>query len=211
MTISKRPVRRRGRRERGAILGIVLVLVAVLLGASVYAIYSMRSDTGASGQERTARQLFDCAEQGLAFAKQYFSTVQRNNWDAYLATDVCASDATLCAPYGPFPTGNAGTAPTGYPTLAPYTQTIQIATASGSVSYQYTVGIYNNPEPAPGTAAHDNDNTIVVFSRCSELVGTATTGQNRSVQAIINVPQQFNDDYTAQAGRGFRNQGNANY
>jgi hypothetical protein len=167
----------------------------------------MRADTGASGQERMARQLFDCAEQGLAFGKQYFSTVQRSNWDAYLATDVCAGDATLCVPYGPFPTGNTGTAPTNYPTGAPYTNAVTMATASGSVSYTYQVGIYNNPETAPGTVVHDADNTVIVFSRCTE----PTSGQSRSLQVIINVPQQFNDDYTAQAGRGFRNQGNANY
>ena len=61
-------------RQRGVLLGVVLVLMAVLFTAGAFALWSMRSDTGSAGRDRLSRQLFDCAEQGLSWGKQYFST-----------------------------------------------------------------------------------------------------------------------------------------
>src|SRR5688572_29147376 len=104
------------RRERGAVLAVVMILLVVLLAAGVFAFVGLRSDTGAARNERLARQLFDCAEQGLQMGKQFFSQpAVRGNWDTYLRTNVCAS-----LPCAPFPTGQSGTPPPNYPNGVPF-------------------------------------------------------------------------------------------
>jgi hypothetical protein len=205
---------RRRRQASGVILGIVLILIAVLFAAGLFALWSTRSDTSAAGHDRLSRQLFDCAEQGLAFGKQYFSvTPQRQNWPNYLnASGACSTSGSTrgvlpCAPSGPFPTGGTGTAPVGYPGSSPYTQQIKMDPRGGN-DFEFTVGIYNDPADTTTTPPYtDTNNRIVVYSRCTDL----NTLQSRSVQAILSVPPPTTTDYTGQAGRGFRNQGNQNF
>jgi len=201
-------------RQRGALLGVVLVLIAILFTAGVFALSSMRSDTGAAGRDRMARQLFDCAEQGLAWGKQYFSTTARTQWSSYLAaSNVCTTAISSspdigplpCSPGGPFPTGGTGSPLTGYPNQAPYTQTLTMDSRRSGGDFQFTVGIYNDPGDASAWA--DSNNRIVVYSRCTDLA----TLQSRAVQVLLSVPMPSSSDYTGQAGRGFRNQGNQNF
>jgi Tfp pilus assembly protein PilX len=191
------------RRERGAVLGIVVVLLAVILAASAFAMWTMRSDVGGARRDRVARQLFDCAEQGLAAGKNFFATTGRTNWNGYLAANVCASGILPCQPSGPFPTGNTGVAITNYPGGPPYSTTIE---TNGVLStFTYTYGIYQNPSSESRTA--DTDNAVIVYSICADSV----THQTRSVQAYMSSPPAVpNGDYIGQAGHGFRNANNAN-
>ncbi len=194
----RHPVNRRS--QRGAILPIVMILLVVLLAAGVFAFVGLRSDTGAARNERLARQLFDCAEQGLQMGKQFFSqSAVRGNWDAYLKTDVCA-----VLPCAPFPAGQSGVAPPNYPTGAPFKNTVTVTTTP-LFTLEYQVGIYNNPGDPLGPTAN-GDNQIVVYSRCTDPVSR----QQRAVQVLLAVPIQQGGDYFGQAGMGFGNQGNAN-
>src|SRR5262245_19407840 len=61
------------RNERGAILGIVMMLLIVLLLAAGLAVWGLHSETASAGGDWTARALSDCAEMGLAWGKAYFS------------------------------------------------------------------------------------------------------------------------------------------
>jgi hypothetical protein len=222
------------RREKGALLGVVMVLVAVLLGASVFAYFGLRSDSGATAGDRLTRQLLDCAEQGLAVGKQYFTAVDGpGKWSAYYyANTVCASGSNLlpaCQSYGgpiPVPT-NGGAAPpyATYPNQAPFTNTIQVPLANGnSLPLTYTFGIYNAPSapstkngtpaqpegPFPGPAntsstATENDNQAIIYARCTE-----PGGRSRAVQALINFQPPNSNDYLSVDGHGMRNQGNFN-
>lgn len=201
------------RRERGALLGIVIVLLAIILAAGVFALYGLKTDTGAAGGDRLSRQLFDCAEEGLAVAKQFFSQpAQRGSWSAYFSTNMCS---TFSCP--PFPLGQSGTPPTGYPGSLPFLRTLQVpvGTSGSLLQLQYQIGIYNNPGD-PGNASTpiaDTDNQVVVISRCTDLglVGqNGGTGRTRTVQALLSIPPQSNSDYFGQAGGSFRGQGNTN-
>lgn len=204
---------RRSNRQGGVILGIVLVLLALLFAAGIFALWSLRGDTGAAGRDRLSRQLFDCAEQGLAYGKQYFSTGpgQTGTLSSYLAVNICSTQPSTnsgAGPLpcwtkgGPFPTGGTGSAIAGYP----ITQQLTMDVRKTSPDFEYTVGIYNNPDDASGYYS-DSDSKVIVYSRCTDL----STMQQRSVQALIQVTQTATNDYRGQAGRGFRNQGNQNF
>ena len=199
--------RRRG-RERGALLGIVLILLVVILASSIFAFYSVKSDTGAAGNDRLMRQLLDCAEEGLAQGKQYYSQpTQRSQWSSYFESDV----HTLLPIAQPT---NSTATPVGYPLQV----TLTIGGAPAPVaSLHYWVGIYNNPGD-PGNAQNpivDTDNRIMVVSRCAEVTDNSNpaspvTNRSRTVQALLTVPAQQTGDYFGQAGGGFRGQGNTN-
>ena len=77
---------------------------------------------------------------------------------------------------------------------------------TASPDFEFTVGIYNDPGD-PGGYFADSNSKVIVYSRCTDL----TTLQSRSVQALMSVSQSSSSDYTGQAGRGFRNQGNQNF
>src|SRR5690348_15271875 len=124
----RRAMQRRMRRsrQRGVLLGVVMVLLIVLLAAALFAFWTVRGDSGAAGRDHLSRQLFDCAEQGLAAGKQYFSTgTARNNWSTYLNANICSTTISNLGTLpcwtssGPFPTGATGTL-SGYPDQAPY-------------------------------------------------------------------------------------------
>lgn len=197
-------ISRRRSRQRGVLLGIVLILLAVLFAAGIFALWSMRGDTGSAGRDRLSRQLFDCAEQGLAYGKQYFSaTIGTTGIDNYLKADVC-STLPCTTSGGPFPTG--GTAVAGYPDQAPFTQPLTMDTRLGTTAdFKYTFAVYNDPGDYGGTG-HDTNSKVVIYSRCTDL----NTSQQRSVSALISISSALTGDYTGQAGRGFRNQGNQN-
>lgn len=190
------------RRDRGMLLGIVLILLAIVMLGGALALSGVSSDTSAAGADRLSRQLFDCAEVGLEWGKQAFSGTFLD-WSGYLkASNVCTYFP--CAPSGPFHAGT-GTAPTGYPNASPYyvnNYTI------GTQTLQYRVGIYDNDDES-GTSqdyTNDVDGQIVVYSVCTD----PTTGQSKSVQAVIKTQVPTNTDYSGQAGYGFRGQGNQN-
>jgi len=101
-------------RERGAILGIVLVLMVLIMAASGFAFWGLRGESQSAANDRLSRQLCDCAEEALAIGKQVFGNYQRANWDSFLDTNVCSlSNVSPALPCGPFPTGATGTAPAG--------------------------------------------------------------------------------------------------
>jgi Tfp pilus assembly protein PilX len=180
------------------LLLVVLVLLGILLAASMLALHSMRSDTASARNERQMRQLFDCAERALQIGKTHFSqTSVRADWDSYLKTNVCST-----LPCGPFPTGQTGAGPGGYPTALPFAGTQVI---NANISYDYKIGAYNNPGDPSGIAAN-GDNMLVVYAVCTD----AATTQSRAVQALINVPLPKRSDYFGQSGMGFQNQGNSN-
>ena len=212
-----RPDRRRASRQSGVLLGVVLVLLAVLFAAGVFALWSMRGETSAAGRDRVSRQLFDCAEQGLAWGKQYFSkTVGIAGINSYLATNICStqiSSSPAIGPLpcwdkgGPFPTGGTGTAVAGYPNQSPYTQQITMDPRRGTTTdFEFTVGVYNDPGDSSGYYA-DGNSKVIIYSRCTDL----NTLQQRSVSALVGIVTGSSSDYTGQAGRGFRNQGNQNF
>jgi len=216
MSPSRHTTRRRPRRSRqsGVLLGIVLILLAVLFAAGAFALWSMRGDVNSAGSDRLQRQLFDCAEQGLAYGKQYFATHQ-SLLTTYVGADVCNTQISS-SPYighlpcttdgGPFPTG--GTRVTGYPETSPFTQPVVMDTRNNNTvaDFQFTFAVYNDPaalNPLVYTSAAPK---LVVYSRCTDL----KTLQQRSVSALITVTPPTTNDYAGQAGRGFRNQGNQN-
>ena len=214
--MTDRPHRRRsGSRQRGVLLGVVLVLLAVLFAAGIFALWSMRGETSAAGRDRVSRQLFDCAEQGLAWGKQYFSaTVGTSGVNSYLATNICStsiSSSPAIGPLpcwstgGPFPTGGTGSAIAGYPNSSPFTQQITMDPRSSSPDFEFTVGVYNDPGDKGGSYV-DSNQKVIVYSRCTDL----NTLQQRSVSALISISSATTNDYSGQAGRGFRNQGNQN-
>jgi hypothetical protein len=206
----------RQRRDRGALLGVVLVLSTVLFAASIFAYWGLKSDTSTAGADRLSRQLFDCAEQGLGIAKQYFSDPSRSGtWQSYYqATTVCAAGSNLlnaCVPNGPFPTtGNPNTAPAApanYPNGTPFTQQITVNLPNGGTqTLQFTFGIFNIAKDANDTQYLENDRQAAIYSRCIET----QTNRSRSVSAVINVPVPISNDYLSTDGHGMRNQGNFN-
>jgi hypothetical protein len=185
-------------------LGIVLILMAAVLAAGVFAFWGLKSDTGAAGNDRLARQLFDCAEQGLAVGKEQFSyNLLQDVWDKYFKANVCASGSVSCPP---LLVTAPGSSVDGYPDQPPFWGKVTTP-APQSIELEYHVAIYNNPENPP-SPFHDTDNRIIIYSRCIDKKGS---GQSRAVQAIIERPPTVTNDYTGQAGRGFRNQGNSNF
>lgn len=215
----------RASREKGALLGIVIVLLGVVLAASVFAYWGLRSDSGSASNDRLEKQLFDCAEQGLAYGKQYFSVTQGPaSWSSFLTSQssVCSTAVSQnntklpcdnSSPAGPFtssttaPCGQS-TAPTGYPIVSGQNgvPAVTLAYGNANISLEYMVAIYNNPGDSGGTCS-DADNTVVVWSRCRET----STNQYRVVQAVINATTTTTNDYRMQAGSGMENQGNRNY
>jgi hypothetical protein len=218
MSPSRLTARRRPRRSRqsGVLLGIVLILLAVLFAAGAFALWSMRGDTNSAGHDRLERQLFDCAEQGLAYGKQYFATHQ-SSLVQWVGADVCTKTISASSPYisalpctnsgGPFPTGGATVA--GYPDGAPFTQSIVMDTRGNNTTpdFQFTFAVYNDPAAVNPLLYTSAAPKLVVYSRCTDL----KTLQQRSVSALVTVTQTTSTDYTGQAGRGFRNQGNQNF
>lgn len=207
----------RQRRDRGALLGVVLVLSTVLFAASIFAYWGLKSDTSTAGADRLSRQLFDCAEQGLGIAKQYFSqaSIAGDGWMSfYQSPNVCATGSNLlnaCAPNGPFPTNPQGSAPTAlaaaYPNGLPFTQQILINLPNGGTqTLQFTFGIFNIPNAPNDTQWVEKDRQAVIYSRCIET----QTNRSRSVSAIVNVPVSNSNDYLSTDGHGMRNQGNFN-
>lgn len=189
------------RRDRGMLLGIVLILLAIVMLGGALALSGVSSDTSAAGADRLSRQLFDCAEIGLEWGKQAFSGTYLD-WSGYLnASNVCSYFS--CAPSGPFHAGT-GTAPTGYPDSYPYKNSVTI----GTQTLTYRVGIYDNDDDSGTSQVYttDTDGQIVVYSICTDSV----TGQSKAVQAVIKTQVPTNTDYAGQAGYGFRGQGNQN-
>ena len=206
--------RQRQRRQRGVLLGIVMVLLAVLFAAGAFALWSMRSENSSAGHDRLSRQLLDCAEQGLAYGKQYFSTTgAQTGLNQYLAANICATGSETSSAGalpcwdsgGPFPTGLTGAAIAHYPGGAPYTQQIKMDIRQANPEFEFTFAIYN--DPAEVSVSTDTNSKVIVYSRCTDL----QTMQQRAVQALISVTAATSSDYTGQAGRGFRNQGNQNF
>ena len=201
---------RRRRGERGALLGVVLILLVVILASSIFAFYGVKTDTGAAGNDRLMRQLLDCAEGGLAQGKQYFSQpTQRSQWSSYFMSDI---HTTFGAPV-PIP-GSPAATPANYPLTAEVT----VGTAPAPVAtLKYWVAVYNNPGDTGNTQNPivDTDNRIMVISRCAEVTDNSdpnnpVTNHSRTVQALLEVPAQKTGDYFGQAGGGFRGQGNTN-
>jgi len=202
-------------RERGAILGIVLVLLVVLLLAAGLAVWGLRSETASAGSDRTARALLDCAEAGLAFGKSYFSA-NADSYSNYLgASNICnfttpnGASGFSCPPFGKRDSANGvGTSTvTSYPNAYPFTQTMQI----GGQTYEFTVGIYDNADDViNGSTVEDyltdRDNTVIVYSRCFDPISK----QTRAVAGLVKAIIPLSTDYKGQAGHGFRNSGNAN-
>jgi len=192
------------RNERGALLGIVLVLLMVLMAASVFAFFTLRSDSGATAQDRLARQLLDCAEQGLALGKTTFSTpTAQSNWNVYFAANTCATSNSGLFPCPPFSAGG-GAARSDYP-LSNNNVQVALGTSGAMLTMSQLVGIYNNPGD-PGGPTTDQDFEIVVWSQCVE----PSSKQARTVQALLKVPSQKTGNYFGQAGFGYSNSGNTN-
>jgi len=208
MNMSHSIIHRRNRGERGVALGIVLMLIVVLLLAGGLAVWGLSGETASATNDRLSRQLLDCAEEGLAWGKQYFSTTG-SSWDTFLnASNICTQTDAPCSPNGPIRqqtiTGSL-TSVSGYPMSSPWTTTW---TGAGSVgSLKYTVAIFDNADDT-GTQNYfnDNDSQIFVYSRCMDT----QSRQSRAVQALIKISAPSTSDYQGQAGHGFRNQGNAN-
>jgi hypothetical protein len=206
------------RQERGALLGIVLIMLMVLMAASVFAFFSLRTDSGATAQDRMQRQLFDCAEQGLAIGKTTFSTTTATpQWGAYYkANNTNGTNPFPVPPNGPFPQNTNSTPATGYPLrwcaagcTYPQVQVALGATDMGAtVNFDRVVAIYNNPGDADpfneNPAAPDNQ--TMVWSQCTD----PQTGQKKAVQALLLVPPVKNGNYFGQAGFGYNNSGNTN-
>src|SRR5438094_131695 len=143
------------RTERGALLGIVMIMLMVLMAASIFAFFTLRTDSGATAQDRLQRQLFDCAEQGLAIGKTTFSTpTAQSQWTAYYAADATTGANALPAPpAGPFPVNTASTPIAGYPIrwcASGCTNLAVQVTLGGTgsttvLSLSRVVAIYNNP------------------------------------------------------------------
>jgi len=193
----------------------VLVLTVVLLAASVFAFWGLRGETTSAGTDRLARQLFDCAEQGLAVGKQYFSTasIRQAGWPSFFRANICGQTTNLTPACksngGPFPTGGTDTPPANYPNGSPFTNTVTIdAGGTHQLQLTYTFGLYNVPTATeleiPATVGANDDGTAVVYARCTD--GTRT----RSVQALITVPNPFDGDYKFTDANGMRGQNNFN-
>jgi len=205
----RRPPRRS--RQSGVLLGIVLILLVILFAAGLFALWSMRGDTASAGQDRLSRQLLDCAEQGLAWGKQNVSINYNSSplLTTLLNADITKSTSSLSSigplprwdNNGPFPTTCTGSAIGAYP----WTTQLTMDSRHTSPDFEYTVAIYNDPADALPCA--DTNTKVIVYSRCTDL----STLQQRSVSALISVTQSSSTDYTGQAGRGFRNQGNQNF
>ena len=193
-----------------------MVLLVLVLAASGFAFWGLRGETSSAGNDRLARQLFDCAEQALAFGKKEF-TNERLGWDQYLNTDVCSTGALPCPP---FPTNsNPGQPPLNYPTGTPFTGIITVD-ATKNLAFIYNIGIYNNhenlknPNAQCNTASgdttckyHDGDSTVILYARCTD----PTTHQSRSTQVVLNVGVQSQGcPYRSMAGAGCRGDGNQN-
>ena len=197
-------------------MGIVLVLLVIMAAAGAFTVWTVSNNQGGARNDRLQRQLLDCAEQGLAFGKQWFGITKRANWDDFLNTDVCTATGSML-PCGPFATGATNTnVPPGYPASAPYTQTISDTNSANNNTLQLTwhIGIYNPPENATscGTTAdplcqhHDGDNTVALYSRC-----IAPTGEERTAQVMLYVPLGQNPcAYKGQQGFGCNNGSNMN-
>jgi hypothetical protein len=202
------------------LLGVVLILLGLVMLGGALALSSVRSDTAAAGADRFGRQLFDCAERGLEWGKQFF-TGSGLDTDQFLKTGVCNPPSGTvplpCSAGGPFRPSITGPAPStfpGYPYAAPFTTVISMGkvpiTVGGSTfmapeqQLQYTVAIFDNDDDNDYT--HSSDTQVIVYSRCRD----PKTGQSKAVQAVVQATVPSNNDYVGQAGYGFRGQGNQN-
>ncbi|HJZ85676.1 MAG TPA: hypothetical protein VKN99_10925 [Polyangia bacterium] len=200
--------------ERGVALGLAMVLLVVLLLAAGIAVWGLRSETGSAGGDRMTRQLFDCAERALAFGKVYFSNTNFAIND-FLSTNVCG--VLPCYPTvstGPFRPQTSipppcGTPIPGYPdgTMADSTQLKQLVNVGGQ-QMEFIVAIYDDADESamPQNYACDTNNRVIVWARCRDVV----TNQSRTASALVQLTGTPSSDYSGQAGRGFRNLGNAN-
>jgi hypothetical protein len=204
------------------LLGVVLILLGLVMLGGALALSSVRSDTAAAGADRLGRQLFDCAERGLEWGKQFF-TGSGLDTGQFLKADVCNNVPSgkvrlPCSATGPFRPSITGAAPAtfpGYPYAPPFTTGISIGkvplTVAGSTfmapeqQLEYTVAIFDNDE-ADNDYTHPSDTQVVVYSRCRD----PKTGQSKAVQAMVQSTVPSNNDYVGQAGYGFRGQGNQN-
>jgi Tfp pilus assembly protein PilX len=201
----------RRRRDRGALMGIVLVLLVIIAAAGAFTAWTVTNNTSGARNDRLQRQLLDCAEQGLAYGKQWFGITQRSYWDNFLNTNVCTATGSML-PCGPFPTGATNTnVPAGYPASTPYTQDVIVG---NGLTLTWHIGIYNPPENTTSCATttdplcqyHDGDNTVVLYSRC-----IAPTGEERTTQVMLYVPLAQNPcAYKGQQGFGCNNGSNMN-
>jgi hypothetical protein len=201
--------------ERGAVLGIVLVLLLIILVGGGLAMWGLRSEMSSAGSDRLERQLFDCAEQGLSWGKQFFST-QALDWTGYFrSNNQCTAGVFPCPPFQT-PTINVQTPlvlggyPSGqgrYPDQFPFTQQITGVTTITNAELWVSVGVYDNQDETGGTndPTTDVDSQAFVYSRCIDK----RTGEARAVQSLIQIKPP-NADYNTQSGYGSRNQGNAN-
>ena len=148
--------------ERGVALGLVLVLMTVLMTAAGITVWGLKSETGSAASDRLSRQLFDCAEQGLALGRLYFSTTTTpiNN---FLSTDVCSATpplrCTTDTPPGPFrpivgPT--AGTPVAGYPNgTLPDNTILRNQVTLGGQQLEFVTAVYDNADEDPLTPTQD--------------------------------------------------------
>ena len=80
--------------ERGIVLIIALLIIALLLGGGIGAIVSMQTDFKSSGNLRSGTQAFYIADAGINHARQQIGGSTSPNFDSLLA----ASNGTEAVP-----------------------------------------------------------------------------------------------------------------
>jgi hypothetical protein len=207
---------RRRKRERGALLGIVLIMLMVLMAASVFAFFSLRTDSGAAAQDRLSHQLFDCAEQGLQIGKMLFtSSTAQSSWGAYFKANAPGTTLTsglaLPTDHG-IPMASPPVPQPGYPleycagcANPAITLTLGLPAQNTQLTLNRAIAIYNNPGES-ATPLDDSDHQAVLWSACME----PNSKQMRSLQTLISATPVKNGNYFGQAGFGYNNSGNTN-
>jgi hypothetical protein len=191
------------RGERGIVLAMVMMLLLIVALAGALAVWGLKTEISAAGNDRLSRQMVDCAEQGLAFGKQYF-TGAGLDWATTLSYKVCSTTKLPCwGAGGPFPDDSYGT-PVAPPAWYPLTGTMVF----GGISLRAEVAIFDDNDISEATQNYrvDANSQVFVWSRCTD----PQSGQSKSVQALIRASVPTNNDYSSQAGLGYRNQGNGN-
>jgi hypothetical protein len=195
------------RRERGALLGIVMIMLMVLMAASIFAFFTLRTDSGAAAQDRLAHQLFDCAEQGLQIGKATFAPAI-GQWPSYFGANApgTALSNGITLPAATFPQAASPIVPVaGYPLQQTVTMALGLPGSNQTMTFNRAIAIYNNPADT-GLTSSDTDLQAIVWSACME----PSSKQVRATQALMSAIAQKNGNYFGQAGFGYNNSGNTN-
>jgi hypothetical protein len=213
-------MRDEGRGESGAILALVLIVLAILLTGGGLALYTITGEIRGAGQERLGRDAFYCAEAGLQAGRD-FVAAEIANWNAMLdpglvdpsGYPVCGkaiSKAAKCSVDSDCSAGEACVTVAGAKRCT--TTRTRLSTCDGTEDFRVTISDNCDELPPLNCATQttgagqyaDNDLTVILRSEC-KMSGAGGRTQQEWVTFT-----GAGKNYRGQGGQGGGGTGNVN-